>query len=177
MRYYFKMNSQERSRTTSTLIAAERAHRRASGKGLGDIAISIQVRSCNALLQERLLRMLEPHGISNVGYYTLMALYSRPENLINPSELCAITGETRGNMTRICDELVDKGWIHRVPNAHDRRRVDLSLSEAGAALLKVVAPEMRKNADKFYKSLFTSAEKATLQALLARLAEGFAAQS
>ena len=43
--------------------AAERAHNRATGGGgLGDIAIYIQMRACNVMMQERLGRLLEPHA-------------------------------------------------------------------------------------------------------------------
>jgi MarR family transcriptional repressor of emrRAB len=156
------------------MAAAERAHSRATGGGLGDIAIYIQMRACNVMMAERLNRLVEPHGLTSVSYITMMALYSRPENLANPSELSEATGETRGNMTRICDDLADKGWMRRVPNPEDRRRVDLSLTESGIALLKIVAPQLRQNADEFYKRVFSKTEKATLQQLLAQFSEALA---
>jgi MarR family transcriptional repressor of emrRAB len=170
------MNSPERNRSTRAMASAERAHSRATGGGLGDIAIYIQMRACNVMMVERLNRILEPHGLTSVGYITMMSLFSRSENLANPSELCEITGETRGNMTRICDELVDKGWMRRVPNPEDRRRVDLSLTESGMALLKLVAPQLRQNAEDFYKRTFNKAEKATLQQLLTQFSEALAGE-
>lgn len=158
------------------MAAAERAHNRATGGGgMGDVAIYILMRSCNVMMTERLSRLLEPHGLTSLGYITMMALFSRPENLANPSELSDATGETRGNMTRICDDLVDKGLMRRVPNAEDRRRVDLSLSESGMSLLKTLAPQLRQNADDFYKRSFTKTEKATLQQLLTQFSAALAA--
>ena len=157
------------------MAAAERAHNRATGgTGLGDIAIYILMRTCNVMMSERLGGLLEPHGLTGLGYITMMALYSRPENLANPSELSEATGETRGNMTRICDELVDKGWMRRVPNAEDRRRVDLSLSDTGMALLNKLAPQLRQNADDFYSRTFTKTEKSTLQQLLTKFSAALA---
>ena len=161
------MNHPERNRSVQSMAAAERAHIRATGGGgLGDIAIYVLMRTCNVMMTERLGRLLEPHELTSIGYITMMALYSRPENLANPSELSEVTGETRGNMTRICDELVDKGWMKRVPNAEDRRRVDLSLTDSGMALLNTLVPQLRQSADAFYKRTFTKTEKATLQQLL-----------
>jgi MarR family transcriptional repressor of emrRAB len=169
------MNNQERNRSVRTIAAAERAHQRATGGGLGDIAVYILMRTCNIMMSERASRLLEPHGLTAMAYITMMSLYSRPENLANPSELSEVTGETRGNMTRICDDLVDKGWMRRVPNAEDRRRVDLSLTDAGMALLNSVAPQMRANADAFYDRAFTKAEKATLQQLLTKFSAALTA--
>ncbi len=156
--------------------AAERAHKRATdgASGLGHVALFVLLRSCNIMMTERANRLLEPHGLSAVSFITMMSLYGRPENLANPSELSDATGETRGNMTRICDDLVDKGWMRRVPNAEDRRRVDLSLTEPGMALLKSVAPQMRRNADDFYDRSFDKNEKAALQGLLTRFAAALA---
>jgi MarR family transcriptional repressor of emrRAB len=177
MRYYPNMNNQDRNRSTTHMAAAERAHHRATGGGgLGDIAIYILMRSCNVMMAERLGGLLEPHGLTSLGYMTMMSLYSRAENLANPSELSDATGETRGNMTRICDELVDKGWMKRVPNAEDRRRVDLSLTDSGMALLNHVAPQLRQNADDFYKRTFNKTEKATLQQLLTQFSAALAAE-
>ena len=157
------------------MAAAERAHQRATGGGgLGDVAIYILMRTCNIMMNERASRLLEPHGLTAVGYVTLMSLFSRPENLANPSELSDITGETRGNMTRICDDLVDKGLVRRVPNAEDRRRVDLSLTEAGTKLLTAVVPAMRSNADAFYERAFTKTERESLQKLLTKFSAALA---
>ena len=157
--------------------AAERAHGRASGGGgMGDVAVYILMRSCNVMMAERLGHLLEPHDLTGLGYITMMALYSRTENLANPSELSDATGETRGNMTRICDELVHKGWMRRVPNPEDRRRVDLSLTDTGMALLQEIAPQLRQNADDFYKRTFSKPEKAALQQLLTQLSAGLAAE-
>ncbi len=171
------MNHPERNRSTRNIAVAERAHNRASGGGgLGDIAIYILMRSCNDMMSERLGGLVAPYELTALGYITMMALYSRPENLANPSELSEATGETRGNMTRICDELVDKGWMRRVPNAEDRRRVDLSLTEAGMALLNELAPQLRQNADDFYRRTFTKAEKASLLQLLTQFSEALASE-
>jgi MarR family transcriptional repressor of emrRAB len=171
------MNHPGRNRSTRNIALAERAHHRASGGGgLGDIAIYILMRSCNDMMSERLGGLVAPFGLTALGYITMMALYSRPENLANPSELSEVTGETRGNMTRICDELVDKGWMRRVPNGEDRRRIDLSLSESGMALLNRLVPELRQNADDFYKRSFTKAEKTTLLHLLTKFSEALASE-
>ena len=175
MRYYLFMNNQERNRSIQSMAAAERAHHRADGGSLGDVAIYILMRTCNVMMHERLGSLLGPHDLTPLGYMTMMALYSRAENLANPSELSDATGETRGNMTRICDDLVEKGWMKRVPNGEDRRRVDLSLTDSGMSLLNSVAPQLRQNADDFYKRTFNKTEKATLQQLLTQFSAALAA--
>jgi MarR family transcriptional repressor of emrRAB len=167
------MNSPKLKASREVFDAAERAHRRLSGAGVGDISIYIQMRMCHQQMNDRLAQLLAPHGLSNLGFFTMMGIVGR-DGLANPSELCDALCETRGNMTRICDELVAKGWMRRVPNPEDRRRVDLSLTDSGMKLLGEIAPMARQNAESFFKRVFTAQERATLQQLLRRFSDALA---
>ena len=50
----------------------------------------------------------------------LFRLYGREG--IHQSELSDRTGKDRHNITRILNLLEKKGYIHRIPDEHDRRR-------------------------------------------------------
>jgi MarR family transcriptional repressor of emrRAB len=148
---------------------ADLAHQRAAGVPLSaEVRMSILIKHNAWLLHDLLNRTVEPHGISAVAYMTMMTLQSMPGHLANPSELCVATKETRSNMTRITDELVDKGLIRRVPNEEDRRRVDLSLTEAGMQLLRTVVPIIREKMQTVF-SAFTDESKAALELELIKL--------
>jgi MarR family transcriptional repressor of emrRAB len=170
--YYFNMNKKALSdkglSRSETVSMAERAHQRIAGAGLGDIHLNILIRQSYLLTVEHLNRILLPFGLSHVGYFAMMMLSATPNNLANPSDLCGLTGETRANMTRICDELVAKGWLHRVASTEDRRRVDLSLTDAGVELLHEVVPVLRGRV-KTILSDFDETEKAMLERLLTKL--------
>lgn len=157
-----------------TIDAVARSHRRAASVSLGDTNISILIRLNHGSMMDLLNRHLAPFGVSNVCYFTMVMLHSTPHNLANPSDLCRATGETRGNMTRICDELVEKGLIQRITNSDDRRRVDLSLTDEGIALLRQIVPKVRKEISGVYKA-FTEEEKGTLVGLLTKLNQAFSA--
>jgi MarR family transcriptional repressor of emrRAB len=162
------MNSQKHVTHSEMEAVVARAHERATGATLGDIKINVLIKHTNLLLLDLLGKGVAPYDLSCVGYIVLIMLYSTPENLANPSDLCVATGETRGNMTRICDDLVDKGFILRVTNPEDRRRVDISLTEKGTALLDTVVPVLRKRAESNF-SIFNDDEKNVLISLLSRL--------
>jgi MarR family transcriptional repressor of emrRAB len=147
----------------------ERAHARIVGEGLGDVRLMLLVRHCHGLCMDLFGRQLEAHGLSKFGYIAMMLLHSTPNNLANPSELCELAGETRANMTRICDELVAKGLMKRVPNETDRRRIDLSLTPAGIQLLHETVPPLRQRLKEILDGVFSTDEKDTLVRLLGRL--------
>jgi len=145
------------------------AHQRAAGVPLSaEVRISVLIKHNASLLHDVLNRTVEPYGISAVAYMAMMTLQSMSENLANPSELCIATSETRSNMTRITDELVDKGLIKRVPNEEDRRRVDLSLTDAGMQLLRTIVPIIRGKMQTVF-SVFTDESKAAFELELIKL--------
>ncbi|HEX7645744.1 MAG TPA: MarR family transcriptional regulator [Burkholderiaceae bacterium] len=145
------------------------AHQRSVGAPLNsEVRLTLLIKHNAGLLTDVLNRTVEPFGITGVAYVAMMTLQSTPENLANPSELCVATSETRSNMTRITDELVAKGLIKRVANEQDRRRVDLSLTEAGMELLRQVVPVLRKKTQMIY-SVFSEETKAAFESELIKL--------
>lgn len=166
--YYIGMNNQTRLTHTEKEQRVERAHRHAVGEPLGDVRLAILIKHNAWLLSDLLNKVLEPFGISSVGYIAMMTLQGTQENLANPSDICMATGETRSNMTRIVDELVQKGLIKRITNEEDRRRVDLSLTEAGKELLRTVVPMIRKGNEAIF-SVFSPEAKAVFEADMLKL--------
>lgn len=57
---------------------------------------------------------------------------------INLNAVAATLGVHPSNATRACDRLVDGGLLTRTESAIDRRRVDLSLTGSGRALINAV---------------------------------------
>lgn len=168
------MNNHTDPISHDALSIAAAAHKRVAGGELGDIRINIMIRMCHGHMVDALNRRLAPYQLNHVGYLAMMTLFSTPDNHANPTDLCVAIGETKGNMTRICDDLVAKGLLHRVPNDEDRRRVDLSLTPAGVALLEEIVPKLRQQAALLF-GIFSDEEKDTLTRLLGKLTQALAA--
>jgi MarR family transcriptional regulator, negative regulator of the multidrug operon emrRAB len=162
------MNEKKRLSHSETTTLVDLAHHRVVGATLSDVSVNILIRQNFQLLIELLNSELLPHGLNHVAYFAMMMLHANPEQLANPSELGAAIGETRANMTRICDDLVAKGWMNREPSSLDRRRIDLSLTQAGVDILRTVVPGLHARQQKVLGQ-FSRAEKDTLTALLIKL--------
>ena len=143
---------------------------RIDGQPLGDKQISIMFRLVTSRLMHMLGQKVEPYGLSNNGYIALMTLHGSPEQQLNPSELSALIGESRGNMTRICDELTRKDLLIRVANPEDRRRVNLSLSEKGKALIEEISPQL-SDYNKLMYQVFSKEEKEATIAFMSKLCD------
>ena len=76
--------------------------------------------------------------------------------------------EAEAYVTRVADELVEKGWVERCPCGEDRRQVYLRLTKAGYAFLEPLLPTQRERHRRLWAS-FTKADMQTMEGLLRKL--------
>lgn len=114
---------------------------------------------------------LRPYGLNYSSYIALMMMYGSPDFSSTPSELSDATGERRNNITRICDDLVAKGLIHREASQTDRRSVVLALSKEGRALVERIQPKLWQPLDETFGD-FSQAELKQLRQLLRKQLNG-----
>lgn len=79
-------------------------------------------------------------GVSASGWAMLMMLHSASGAQVNPSLLSASLVQSRTHMTRVADELVEKGWVSREANPLDRRRIDLAVTREGRRFIEKTLP-------------------------------------
>lgn len=83
---------------------------------------------------------LKPFGINHPEYNLLMMLYGTEGYTLNPSQLAEAAGEKSANITRLADGLCAKGLIKRASSHEDRRKVALTLTDAGLAMIANFLP-------------------------------------
>jgi MarR family transcriptional regulator, negative regulator of the multidrug operon emrRAB len=139
-----------------------------SGTGANDDAVLLVLyKHVLKGLTELSNEVLKPLGLTQVSFLTLMVLRAAPNNAVNPSFLCEVSGESRANMTRIGDDLVTKGLIQRVPSEADRRRLVISLTPAGMRLIRRLLPSLWQRLTPTF-ACFDAGEKKLLAKLLKR---------
>lgn len=85
---------------------------------------------------------IRPYGLTEAEFRVLTTLYSHPNGMAHPGDLCVRTSQSPANMSRINDALVDRDLITRVLSAHDRRRMVLRITEQGEELVRELLPKM-----------------------------------
>ncbi|MET0256803.1 MAG: MarR family transcriptional regulator [Luteibacter sp.] len=116
--------------------------------------------------------VLKPFGLSHPEYNILMMLYGSPDNAMNPSQLAEAAGEKSANITRLTTQLCEKGYIARAGSDEDRRKVTLTLTEAGFALIAHFLPDIVGLLHRQTRNLNPS-EQALLESLLKKMLAGF----
>jgi MarR family transcriptional repressor of emrRAB len=111
---------------------------------------------------------LAEFGLNTSSFLALAMLMSCEEGQLNPCHLSDALISSRTNVTRMTDELVGAGWVDRKPSTEDRRRVDLSLTEAGRELILRILPTVWKLAERQWAD-FSPDEVAEFDRLLRKM--------
>ncbi|WP_369186701.1 MarR family winged helix-turn-helix transcriptional regulator [Streptomyces sp. R08] len=85
---------------------------------------------------DRVEKAYVPHGISR-GEFDVLATLRRADEpyTLSPRELSATLMLTTGGMTGRLDKLERAGLLRRSPDPHDRRGLQVTLTEKGLALI------------------------------------------
>jgi MarR family transcriptional regulator, negative regulator of the multidrug operon emrRAB len=130
-----------------------------------DVVLMRLVTSMARHYDELVNRVIRPQRLNHVMFKTLLMAFGSPSNEVNPSRLSEVTGESRANMTRICDELGERGLISRHASQSDRRRVAVSLTAAGERMVRKMLPLIGEPLRRAH-GLISSADRAQLEKLL-----------
>ncbi|HEX7112859.1 MAG TPA: MarR family transcriptional regulator [Mizugakiibacter sp.] len=117
-------------------------------------------------------RRLRRYGLNDTEFRALMVLFSSPDGMAHPSDLCHFVTLSRANMTRISDALVARGLVTRTPSLEDRRRIVMRITAKGEALVRRLLPPLYPILTSLFAG-FGAREKRQMEAMLLRLAAAF----
>jgi MarR family transcriptional repressor of emrRAB len=149
-----------------------RVARRLPDAPVQDLVLIRLIKHLSTQFGANLGRMVRPAGLNEVAFRTLMMLYANAATGVHASMLSDATGESRANMTRICDELARKGLLQRHTGVEDRRRVVLELTRKGENLIERLLPKVWSELERGMQVLNTK-EKRDLERLLKKVVAAF----
>ncbi len=113
-------------------------------------------------------KCLREFGINENLWFALLIVYISPRHEILPSRLSDLMDLTRTSATRLSDEMVDRGWVHRSVNEKDRRQIVLKLTPRGESFIRSVQPTIAKKHSEVWSD-FSDEEYQYMQKLLDKL--------
>jgi MarR family transcriptional repressor of emrRAB len=122
-------------------------------------------------MSARFEQQIKPFGLAEAEFRVLTTLFSQPDGVAHPSDLCARASQSPANMSRISDALVSRGLITRKASVHDRRRMVLHITEEGEEFVRQLLPILHVPLRRMLKE-FPESEQRQLASQLKRL--GFA---
>lgn len=118
------------------------------------------------LMHDAADRIFANHDITFIQWIALLKL--NEGSALTASELCRKMLHDNGALTRMLDQLEERGYVERQRNQQDRRVVDLQLTEAGRLKVEDLTPQVVDNLNRILAP-FTPEEFAELTRLLEKL--------
>jgi DNA-binding MarR family transcriptional regulator len=130
------------------------------------IGVGYLVKRAHSLMLDIMEPVIEQRGFSFIQYVVMSCL--RDGIAVNPKDICSHYRHDSGALTRVIDQLAERGLLERVRRDRDRRKVELQLTPAGRETIESLIPRI---VDKLNEILtgFTKAEVQELLRLLMKL--------
>lgn len=141
---------------------------------VGNVMLTRMLSYVSKALEDGANRFLAEFGLNNTHYTALMMIYASEDNMLNPCKLSEALLSSRANVTRLMDELAENGWVERQASTEDRRRIDLSLTPAGFALVEKILPRSWERIDRLWDGFSPEQielTERTLRGLLSRISQ------
>jgi DNA-binding MarR family transcriptional regulator len=101
-------------------------------------SVGYLVKRAHALILDCLEPVFEAHGFTFVQYQVLAWL--RDGIAVNPKDICTQFRHNSGALTRVIDQLEERGLLERSRRDRDRRKVELDLPPAGREVTESLVP-------------------------------------
>lgn len=108
----------------------------------------------------------------SLAFHALISLHALSRQELTMSELASEMMITKQQLTRLINDLENRGLVERIHNPLNRRQVYIRLSPDGTKLLKAAQTAMEENAASIL-DLFTPDEQKEIDVCLTRLTELF----
>src|ERR1700692_2411713 len=100
--------------------------------------IGYLVKRAHSLMLDVMEPLLEARGFSFVQYVILS--WVRDGIAVNPKDICFQYRHNSGALTRVIDQLAERGLLERIRRDRDRRKVELQLTPAGLETIEGLIP-------------------------------------
>jgi DNA-binding MarR family transcriptional regulator len=129
-------------------------------------SIGYLIKRSQALMMDVMEPLIEARGFTFLQY--IIMAWLRDGIAVNPKDICTRYRHDSGALTRVIDQLAERGLLERVRRDRDRRKVELQLTAAGRATVEDLIPLVVDELNLVLED-FTSAEVAEFQRLLVKL--------
>jgi DNA-binding MarR family transcriptional regulator len=129
-------------------------------------AIGYLVKRTHSMMLDILEPVFAERGFTFIQYVIMSWL--RDGIAVNPKDFCAQYRHDSGALTRVIDQLAERGLVERVRRDRDRRKIELQLTDAGRTTIESLIPLVVEKLN-FALEDFSTQEVTELQRLLLKL--------
>jgi DNA-binding MarR family transcriptional regulator len=129
-------------------------------------SISHQIRRCHQIGDALFAEELAEYDVTPLQFAALTAINMADD--LDATRISRIIALDRSTLGNVLERLESKGWIVREYRTTDKRTKRLALTGKGKAILKTIAPAIKRSRERF-AGVLRPAEQNELRRLLSRL--------
>jgi MarR family transcriptional repressor of emrRAB len=99
----------------------------------------INIWRTHAMLAEVMARLLRPHDLTLTGFRVILMTRIAGGSM-SPAEIADRLGSSRATVTGVLDSLEKRGFVRRTADTEDRRRLQVTVTPEGRAILEGILP-------------------------------------
>src|SRR5271168_659414 len=130
------------------------------------LSIGYLVKRAHSLMLDIMEPVIEQRGFSFIQYVVMSSL--RDGIAVNPKTICSQFRHDSGALTRVIDQLAERGLLERVRRDRDRRKVELQLTPTGRETIESLIPSVINKLNEVLTD-FSKAEVQEMLRLLVKL--------
>jgi DNA-binding MarR family transcriptional regulator len=100
--------------------------------------IGYLVKRAHSMMLDVMEPVFEARGFTFIQYVIMS--WVRDGIAVNPKDICTLYRHDSGALTRVIDQLAERGLVERVRRDRDRRKVELQLTPAGRETIESLVP-------------------------------------
>ncbi len=102
----------------------------------------VNVMFSNAWLSDRFKGVFKDYQLTAQQYNVLRILRGGYPEAMNPNEIKRVMIDKNPDLTRLCDRLLERGYIDRCVNDTNKRKMNIRINDKGLEILEKIDPLM-----------------------------------
>ncbi|MDK2856864.1 MAG: MarR family transcriptional regulator, and catechol-resistance regulon repressor [Bacillota bacterium] len=131
----------------------------------------VEIKRTHEMLEEVFNNHFRKYGISDAKFNVLVILYKNPEKCMMLSEIGEEMLVTKANITGLIDRLERQGFVRRIRDETDRRKIKAAMTEKGKRFTEEIIERYKEWSARMVRVL-SDGEKSQLIDIMGKLQRG-----
>lgn len=129
----------------------------------------IGILKAGQIIDHKVSDVLKEFGITHIQFNILRILEAEQPAKLSLGDISNGLLFKTSDVSRLIDRLVSRGLIHRMICPKNRRRVEISITEEGLAVIQQAVPKIESTFNGFYKSQVSEEERQLVTEVMRRI--------
>jgi len=129
----------------------------------------VNILRAGKIIDHKVSEVLKEYGITHIQFNILRILEASMPNKLSLGEVQDGLLFPTSDVSRLLDRLVKRGLVDRTVCPHNRRKIELSITEEGRSVINRSLPKIEKSMNGYFKSAISDDERLQIIDVMKRI--------